>query len=121
MSEVGRPRRYFSKYFKDKDKDKYGKVKSVRLQPTEEKLLTECFYMLGVGGKTFSQKMQNFIPVAHKAIKRLVVLEEENKQLKEKVEKLENERLKERVKEVEEKEISEKRQGETPQKTKPKR
>jgi hypothetical protein len=118
LTEVGRrPRRYFRKYYFDKPTKDYGKVKSVRLQPTEEKLLTECFYMLGVEGKSFNQKMQNFIPAAHKAIKRFVYLEEENKQLKEKVEKLENERLKERVKEVEEKELREKE--ETPPKPKP--
>jgi len=104
-----------SKYFTQKDTKKYGAVKGFRLQPTEEGLLTDCFYMLGVEGKNFNQKMQNFIPVAHKAIKRLVDLEEENKQLKEKVEKFENERRKERVKEVKEREVSE-----TTQKTKPK-
>ena len=67
---------------------KYGVVKGFRLQPTEEGLLTDCFYMLNVEGENFNQKMLDFIPVAHKAIKRLVDLEEENKQLKEKVEKL---------------------------------
>jgi hypothetical protein len=103
LTEVGRqPRRYFRKYYFDKPTKDSGKVKSVRLQPTEEKLLTECFYMLGIEGKSFNQKMQNFITLAHEKIKKLVALEEENKSLKTKVENLENQLLKQRIREVEE-------------------
>ena len=81
MSWVGRPRGYVG--HKEIQKERYGKVKGFRLQPTAERLLTDCFHMLSVEGENFNQKMRNFIPVAHKAIKRLVDLEEENKQLKE--------------------------------------
>jgi len=94
-----------SKYFTQKDTKNYGAVKGFRLQPTEERLLTECFYMLNVEGKSFNQKMRNFIVVAHKTIKRVIALEEENKNLRAKVEKLENQLLEQRVKEVEEKQL----------------
>jgi len=70
--------------------------------------------MLGVEGKNFNQKMQNFIPVVHKAIKRLVDQDEEIKTLRARVEKLEGQLLKERVKEVKEKELKEKEET-TPQ------
>jgi hypothetical protein len=89
-----------SKYFTQKDTKKYGVVKGFRLQPTEERLLADCFYMLNVEGKSFNQKMRNFIPAVHKAIKRLVDLEKENKNLRDRVEKLEKQLLEQRVKEV---------------------
>jgi hypothetical protein len=98
-----------SKYFTQKDTKKYGVVKGFRLQPTEERLLSECFYMLGVEGENFNQKMQSFIVLAHEAIKKLVAQEEEIKRLRDRVDQL----LKQRVEEIVEKE-------ETTPKAKPK-
>lgn len=55
------------------------------------------------GREKLQPKMQNFIKLAHEKIKKLVALEEENKNLKAKIENLETQLLKQRVKEVEEK------------------